>query len=89
MLAYGAGALAMPVLIKYVLDKLSQEPAAAGVSPSSSSYANNVSRLSSFGLIRYPEQGMVAATELLFPPDPSGLRARRRESPAHLTVPAA
>jgi uncharacterized protein len=40
---------------------------AAGVSPQSSSYRNDASRLSSFGLIRYPEQGMVAATELLFP----------------------
>ena len=32
MLAYGAGAMAMPVLIKYVLDILSQEPEAAGIS---------------------------------------------------------
>lgn len=39
----------------------------AGVSPASSSFRNDVSRLSSFGLIRYPEQGYVAATELLFP----------------------
>lgn len=31
MLAYGAGALAMPVLIKPVLDILSQEPDAAGI----------------------------------------------------------
>lgn len=31
MLAYGAGALAMPVLIKFVLDILSQEPSARGL----------------------------------------------------------
>jgi hypothetical protein len=39
----------------------------AGVSPQSSSFRNDVSRRSSFGLIRYPQQGLVAATELLFP----------------------
>jgi subfamily B ATP-binding cassette protein MsbA len=33
MLMYGAGALAMPVLIKYVLDMLSQEQNASGLSP--------------------------------------------------------
>src|SRR5690606_2742126 len=32
MLAYGAGSLALPVLIKPVLDKLSQEPNAANIS---------------------------------------------------------
>ncbi|MCC7419825.1 MAG: DUF87 domain-containing protein [Planctomycetaceae bacterium] len=40
---------------------------AAGVSPGSSSFANDVSRLSGLGLIRYPSPGRVAATELLFP----------------------
>lgn len=38
------------------------------VSAASSSFANNVSRLSSFGLIRYPDKGQVVANEpMLFP----------------------
>ncbi|MEM1213433.1 MAG: helicase HerA-like domain-containing protein [Planctomycetota bacterium] len=58
-------------LLQAVIDRgeLSREDlaAAAGVSPSSSSFANNVSRLSSLGLIRYPSQGHVAPTDLLYP----------------------
>lgn len=43
-----------------------------GVSARSSSYANNISRLSSLGLLTYPRQGVVRANgELLFP---AGLR---------------
>ena len=41
--------------------------AAAGASPTSSSFANNVSRPSSLGLITYPRQGMVRGSTLLFP----------------------
>lgn len=39
-------------------------------SVSSSGYANNLGGLRSLGLLDYPSQGMVAATELLFPPLP-------------------
>jgi uncharacterized protein len=50
-------------------DDLSREDLAerAGVSPASSSFKNDVSRLSSFGLIEYPESGRVVGSELLFP----------------------
>lgn len=41
--------------------------AAAGVSPSSSSFKNDVSRLSSLGVAEYPGNGEVRATRLLFP----------------------
>jgi hypothetical protein len=41
--------------------------AAVGVSAASSSFANDVSRLSSIGLARYPQAGRVAAGPLLFP----------------------
>ncbi len=44
----------------------------AGVSPTSSGFEKNVSRLSSLGLVRYPEPGWVEATELLFPPGLKG-----------------
>lgn len=40
----------------------------SGMSPLSSAYQNNVSNLRSLGLIDYPQQGYVVATELLFPP---------------------
>lgn len=40
---------------------------ATGVSPNSSSFKNDVSRLSSMGLIEYPQNGRVQASELLFP----------------------
>ena len=39
----------------------------ADVSPTSGSFNNNVSRLSSLGLIQYPQPGWVEATNLLFP----------------------
>lgn len=45
-------------------DELAQ---AAQVSVNSSSFTNNVSRLSSMGLVEYPDKGHVQATELLFP----------------------
>lgn len=51
-------------------DDLSREELAEAVdvSPASSSFANNVSRLSSLGLIKYPGPGRVEANpELLFP----------------------
>ncbi len=41
---------------------------AAKTSVTSSSFMNNVSRLSSIGVAEYPEKGMVKATTLLFPP---------------------
>jgi hypothetical protein len=41
--------------------------ARAGASPTSSSYVNNLGNLRSLGLIDYPQQGYVAATDLLFP----------------------
>ncbi|HEX8325702.1 MAG TPA: DUF87 domain-containing protein [Tepidisphaeraceae bacterium] len=41
--------------------------AAAGVSAQSSSFGNDVSRLSTMGLIRYPSPGVVVGGELLFP----------------------
>jgi hypothetical protein len=37
-------------------------------SPTSSGYTNNLGNLRSLGLIDYPQQGYVVATELLFPP---------------------
>jgi hypothetical protein len=40
---------------------------AAGQSPTSSGYTNNLGKLRSLGLIAYPRPGYVAATELLFP----------------------
>ncbi len=40
---------------------------AVGQSATSSGYANNLGALRSLGLIDYPRQGYVAATELLFP----------------------
>lgn len=40
---------------------------AAEASPTSSSFSNNVSRLSSLGLVEYPQKGLVKATSLLFP----------------------
>ncbi|HEX8916126.1 MAG TPA: hypothetical protein VF796_27505, partial [Humisphaera sp.] len=41
--------------------------AAAGASATSSSFANNLGRLSSLGLVTYPRQGHVKASGLLFP----------------------
>jgi hypothetical protein len=41
--------------------------AAAGASPTSSGYTNNLGSLRSLGLIDYPEPGMVAALPVLFP----------------------
>lgn len=43
----------------------------AGASATSSAYGNNLGHLRSLGLISYPQRGMVAATDLLFP---EGLR---------------
>lgn len=40
----------------------------SGASPTSSAYVNNLGNLRSLGLIDYPQQGLVAATQLLFPP---------------------
>ena len=40
---------------------------AVGLSPNSSSFQNDVSRLSSLGVAEYPAPGMVTATALLFP----------------------
>jgi hypothetical protein len=40
---------------------------AAGASPTSSGYTNNLGSLRSLGLIDYPEPGMVAALPVLFP----------------------
>lgn len=58
-------------LLEVVIDQyeLSREELAeaVGASPASSAFANNVSRLSSLGLIRYPQPGYVQATELLHP----------------------
>jgi len=44
----------------------------SGQSASSSGFANNLGTLRSLGLLDYPASGMVAATELLFPPLPRG-----------------
>jgi hypothetical protein len=41
---------------------------AAGQSPTSSGYTNNLGRLRSLGLIDYPRPGQAVATALLFPP---------------------
>ena len=41
--------------------------AEAGASPTSSSFNNNLSRLSSLGLVNYPASGYVRAADLLFP----------------------
>lgn len=51
-------------------DELSRQELAerAGASVKSSAFENNVSRLSSLGLLRYPRPGFVRASELLFPP---------------------
>lgn len=43
-----------------------QLAARGGVSPRSSGFEKNVSTLSSFGFVEYPERGYVAATEMLF-----------------------
>lgn len=50
-------------------ESLSREELAerVGVSVLSSSFKNDVSRLSAMRLIEYPQQGMVRATELVFP----------------------
>jgi uncharacterized protein len=40
---------------------------AAGASPASSAYANNLGRLRTLGLITYPQGGMVVAADRLFP----------------------
>lgn len=39
-----------------------------GASPTSSSFANNLSSLRTLGVIDYPGRGLVIATPLLFPP---------------------
>lgn len=60
----------LDVLIEHFPDAVSREQLAeaAGVSPNSSSFSNDVSRLSSMGLATYPDRGMVAAGgDLLFP----------------------
>ncbi len=43
----------------------------SGQSATSSGFANNLGALRSLGLLDYPGAGMVAATELLFPPPPA------------------
>lgn len=45
-------------------DKLAE---LAGQSPTSSGYTNNLGNLRSLGLVDYPQPGLVAATDLLFP----------------------
>ncbi|MGB0768743.1 MAG: ATP-binding protein [Phycisphaeraceae bacterium] len=74
----GSKALSRPqaVLLEILLKELSamsREDLAdrAGVSAGSSGFDKNVSRLSTLGLVRYPQPGMVELTELLFP---EGLR---------------
>lgn len=74
----GSKALSRPqaVLLEILLKELSamsREDLAdrAGVSAWSSGFEKNVSRLSSLGLVRYPQPGVVELTELLFP---EGLR---------------
>jgi hypothetical protein len=49
---------------------LTKEDLAAQVqaSPTSSSFANNLSTLRTLGVIDYPGRGLVIATPLLFPP---------------------
>lgn len=56
------------VIAAYPQD-LSREELAGKVeaSPTSSSYGNNLGRLSSLGIVKYPKPGRVVATELLFP----------------------
>lgn len=58
------------VLIDVYPDDLSRDELAeqSEYSPLSSGYEKAISRLSSFGLVRYPKPGHVVATELLFPP---------------------
>lgn len=71
----GSKALSRPMarLLQVVLaeypEAITREDLAgeAGVSPASSGFEKNVSRLSSLGLVRYPEPGWVEATDLLFP----------------------
>jgi hypothetical protein len=50
--------------------ELADAVVAAGgkASPTSSTFGNNVSDLSTLGLVTYPRQGSVVATALLFPP---------------------
>ncbi len=50
-------------------DPMSREDlaAACNVSAISSTYRNNLGRLSSLGLVTYPEPGQIRAADLLFP----------------------
>ena len=52
---------------------------AAGQSPTSSGFANNLGALRSLGLVDYPQRGEVVATDLLFPELPG--RTARDHSP--------
>jgi Mn-dependent DtxR family transcriptional regulator len=58
-------------LIQVYPDALSKDELAqcAEASITSSSYQNNLGNLRSLGLVDYPQQGKVVATELLFPPN--------------------
>ena len=40
---------------------------AIGVQPTSGSYANNLGRLRTLGVIEYPQKGTVRAHDVLFP----------------------
>jgi uncharacterized protein len=51
---------------------------AIGVSPMSGSYANNLGRLRTLGVIDYPERGFVRADDVLFPDIPTKKAARAR-----------
>jgi hypothetical protein len=62
-------------LIEAYPNPLAKEDLAAAVvtlggnaSPTSSTFANNVSSLRTLGVIDYPGRGLVIATPLLFPP---------------------
>lgn len=58
----------LEVLIDIYPDSLSRTELAerAGISSTSSGYANNLGALRTLGLLDYPQQGSVAATEVLF-----------------------
>jgi hypothetical protein len=57
------------VLVQHYPAALDREAlaSAAGQSPTSSGYANNLGALRSLGVLDYPSRGTVAATPLLFP----------------------
>ncbi len=66
------------VIIKMYPGEISREQLAdkAGISHASSGFRNDVSRLSSFGLIRYPRHGWVVGSDLLFPDRETSRTAR-------------